>query len=153
MASTTLPLALIPSNNAAINRLAAEMASHTPKEVMHDIRQNMPEGLSTKLRGKAVEPIIYHFRVKATKAWREGTKEWREELKAWCDLKRERERQMERAVEWKMKMVVARVIEVEMERITEMVSKEVDVEERRREAIKQGVFWNDTEERVRKMLG
>ena len=54
-----------------------------------------------------MEPIVYYFRMLATKEWRQRGK---------AEFKRERE-------------------------------------DRGEQALKQSVFWNDTEKRVRRMLG
>lgn len=66
---TQLP-ELTPEDNKAINLRAAELAKSTPKEEMRNIVEKMNPQLRQNLAQKAVDPIIYYFRMLATKEFR-----------------------------------------------------------------------------------
>ncbi|KEF58652.1 uncharacterized protein A1O9_06578 [Exophiala aquamarina CBS 119918] len=61
---------LTPEDNKAINLRAAELAKNTPKEEMRSIVEKMNPQLRQNLAQKAVDPIIYYFRMLATKEFR-----------------------------------------------------------------------------------
>ncbi|KIX06297.1 uncharacterized protein Z518_04272 [Rhinocladiella mackenziei CBS 650.93] len=61
---------LTPEDNKAINLRAAELAKSTPKEEMRTIVEKMNPQLRQNLAQKAVDPIIYYFRMLATKEFR-----------------------------------------------------------------------------------
>ncbi|OCT53719.1 hypothetical protein CLCR_09437 [Cladophialophora carrionii] len=66
---TQLP-ELTPEDNKAINLRAAELAKSTAKEEMRNIVEKMNPQLRQNLAQKAVDPIIYYFRMLATKEFR-----------------------------------------------------------------------------------
>ncbi|KAJ9607363.1 hypothetical protein H2200_008436 [Cladophialophora chaetospira] len=61
---------LTPEDNKAINLRAAELAKSTPKEEMRNIVDKMNPQLRQSLAQKAVDPIIYYFRMLATREFR-----------------------------------------------------------------------------------
>ncbi len=61
---------LTPEDNKAINLRAAELAKSTAKEEMRNIVEKMNPQLRQNLAQKAVDPIIYYFRMLATKEFR-----------------------------------------------------------------------------------
>ncbi|EXJ64275.1 hypothetical protein A1O7_00611 [Cladophialophora yegresii CBS 114405] len=66
---TQLP-ELTPEDNKAINLRAAELAKSTAKEEMRNIVEKMNPQLRQNLAQKHVDPIIYYFRMLATKEFR-----------------------------------------------------------------------------------
>jgi hypothetical protein len=58
---------LSPEDNKSINLLTAKLVKSTPREVRHEIVENMTPDLRAALAKKAVDPIIYYFRKLATK--------------------------------------------------------------------------------------
>jgi len=67
----TQPSELTAEDNKAINLRAAELARNTPKEDMRNIVEKMVPNLRANLSAKNVDPIIYHFRMLATKEFRQ----------------------------------------------------------------------------------
>jgi len=61
---------LTPEDNKTINLRAAELAKSTPKEEMRNIVEKMNPQLRQNLAQKSVDPIIYYFRMLATKEFR-----------------------------------------------------------------------------------
>ena len=61
---------LTPEDNRVINLRAAEMASTTQRGEMKAIVSKMSPAFCDNLRARGVEPIIYYFRMLATKEFR-----------------------------------------------------------------------------------
>jgi hypothetical protein len=64
------PEGLSQEDNQIINQRAAELAKSTPKDKMRGIVENMNAQLRASLEAKGVDPIIYYFRMMATKEFR-----------------------------------------------------------------------------------
>lgn len=64
------PPELTKEDNTWINTRAAEMAKSTPREQMSKIVESMDPRVRQSLTEKKIDPIIYHFRMKATKEFR-----------------------------------------------------------------------------------
>ncbi|KAK5951853.1 hypothetical protein OHC33_007145 [Knufia fluminis] len=64
------PPELTKEDNTWINTRAAEMAKSTPREQMSQIVESMDPRVRQSLTEKKIDPIIYHFRMKATKEFR-----------------------------------------------------------------------------------
>lgn len=68
------PDTLSQEDNQVINQRAAELAKNTPKDKMRSIVDGMNPQLRQNLEAKNVDPIIYYFRMLATREFRQ-TKE------------------------------------------------------------------------------
>ncbi|ETN45795.1 uncharacterized protein HMPREF1541_09628 [Cyphellophora europaea CBS 101466] len=64
------PEGLSQEDNQTINQRAAELAKSTPKDKMRSIIESMDARLRAGLEAKGVDPIIYYFRMMATREFR-----------------------------------------------------------------------------------
>ncbi|KPI36844.1 uncharacterized protein AB675_11802 [Cyphellophora attinorum] len=64
------PESLSPEDNQIINQRAADLAKSTPKDKMRQIVDQMNPQLRQSLETKGVDPIIYWFRMMATREFR-----------------------------------------------------------------------------------
>jgi hypothetical protein len=68
--STKPTEALSHEDNLIINQRAAELAKSTPKDKMRSIVDNMNAQLRQNLEARKIDPIIYYFRMMATREFR-----------------------------------------------------------------------------------